>query len=336
MSRKVLIRSLVVGICMSVIFTACAPQPDVTMKVVPEAKKDLPQVNLSLKFVVGDTTMYKVANEDSKDFRFEQPSLGKLREEPKSTTSEIKFLQQIQGVDEKGGAVAMITIKDIKYLATDKDEVKFDFDSERESDKKKPFGKLLGKSYRIRISPQGSVEVLDARNIRSAVTSGQAKRVATSLLSDESIQRRHEIPSLPDTGACVLRQGDTWTIIKAAHQRLMVPKSFKKVYTLSKVEDEDGRRVAFVDMNATESATPDPDAPKTAGGIGLFANLFDTEETYTGNMVLDLDSGKMNRYNEKFVTKYVAAEQSREQKPDKGPDVLTIVLTYTTVTEKVN
>jgi len=318
MSRRVFAWAGIGAVCLSVLFAGCAPQAD-----------------LALKFAVGDRTKYKVTNENIKDFKFEQPSLNKVRSEPRSTTTQIKFIQEIESVDENGG-VARITIKDLKYFAEDKGKVKLDFDSSREADKKKPLAKLPGKSYRIKLASDGSVRVLDAEKIRKAVTGGQAGRVAKALLSDKSIQKRHENLFLPDADNNLLREGDSWSRTKATQQRLMVPKAFEKTYTLKKVTGQGGRQIAVVNMNATESPTAPGTVSKIAGGIGLFANMFDTEEDYTGEMVLDLDTGKVAKYYEKFVTKYIAAEPSAKQKTDKGPDILTIVLTYSTTMEMLD
>lgn len=306
------------AVCLSVLFAGCAPQAD-----------------LALKFAVGDRTKYRVTDENIKDFKFEQPSLNKVRSEPRSTTIQIKFIQEIESVDENGG-VARITIKSLKYFAKDKGKVKFDFDSRREADKKKPFAKLLGKSYKIKLASDGGVRVLDANNIRKAVTGGQAGRVAKGLLSDKSIQKRHEIRSLPDADKSLLRRGDSWTRAEIPQQRLMVPKAFEKTYTFEKVTGQGGRQIAVVNMSATESPTAPGTISKIAGGIGLFANMFDTEEDYTGEMVLDLDTGKVAKYYEKLVIKYIAAEPSAKQKPDKGPDLLTIILTYSTTMEMLD
>jgi hypothetical protein len=306
------------AVCLSVLFAGCGPQAD-----------------LALKFSAGDRAKYIVTDEDIKDFKFEQPSLNKVRSEPRSTTTQIKFTQEIESVDENGG-VAIITIIGLKYFAEGKGEVKFDFDSSREADKKTPLAKLPGRSYKIKLASDGSVQVLDANKIRSAVTGGQAGRVAKSLLSDESIQKRHENLFLPDADNSLLRQGDSWSRTEAAQQRLMVPKSFEKTYTLTKVTGQDGHQIAVVNMNATETATAPGTVSKIVGGIGLFANMFDTEEDYTGEMVLNLDTGKVAKYYEKFVTKYIAAEPSAKQKTDKGPDILTIVLTYSTTMEMLD
>ena len=318
MSRKVFAWAGIGAVCLSVMFAGCAPQAD-----------------LALKFAVGDRTKYSVTDEDIKDFKFEQPSLNKVRSEPRSTTTQIKFIQEIESVDENGG-VARITIKGLKYFAKDKGKVKYNFDSSRDADKKKPLAKLLEKSYKIKLASDGSVDVLDANKIRSSVTEGQAGRVAKSLLSDKGIQKRHENLFLPDADNSLLRQGDSWSRAKAAQQRLMVPKSFEKTYTLKKVTGREGHQIAVVNMNAAESPSAPGTVSKIAGGIGFFANMFDTEEDYTGEMVLDLDTGKVAKYYEKLVTKYIAAEPSAKQKPDKGPDLLTIVLTYSTTMEMLD
>ncbi len=218
----------------------------------------------------------------------------------------------------------------------DKGEVKLNFDSSREGAKNKPLAKLLGKSYKIKLASDGSVHVLDANKIRKAVTGGQAGRVANALFSDKSIQKRHEIQSLPDADKSLLRTGDSWARTKTPQQRLMVPKAFEKTYTFEKVTGQGANQIAVVNMNADESPTTPVGASRMAGGIGLFANMFDTDETYTGEMVLDLATGKVAKYNEKFVTTYTAAEPSAKQKPDKGPDVLTIKLIHSTALEMLD
>jgi hypothetical protein len=225
---------------------------------------------LALKFNVGDRTSYTIMDEDTKDFKFEQPSLDKVRFEPRTVTSEIRFLQEIESVDEKGSAVAKITIKALKYFAKDKGDVKLNFDSSRESAKNKPLAKLIGKSYKIKLTSDGTVEVVDAKKIRKVVTGGQAYRVANVLLSDKVIQKRHEILSLPDTDKSLLSTGDGWTRVETPQVRLMVPKAFEKTYTFTKVTGQGESQVAFVNMNADESPTTPVGASRMTGGIGLF------------------------------------------------------------------
>ncbi len=321
MSRKVLTWALTGIVCLSILLSAgCGPQAD-----------------LALKFAVGDRTKYKITDENIKGFDFEQPSLNKARSEPRSINTQITFVQKIESVDQKGDAVATIVIKSLKYHVVDKKDVKFDYDSSREADKKKPFAKLINKTYKIKLMADGSVKVVDAKGIRRAVKgSGSSASVAKALFTDESIMKRHEIQSLPGLDSRLLSQGDSWAKVEEPPYRLMVPKTFEKTYTLKEVKGRDSKQLAFVDMNGTESAAGAKGISSMSGGMGFFSNLFDSEEDYTGEMVLDLDSGKVVKYSEKFVAKYIAAEQSAKQKADKGPDVLTIVLTYTTTLEMID
>ena len=72
-----------------------------------------------------------------------------------------------------------------------------------------------------------------------------------------------------------------------------------------------------------------------AKGMGFFEKMFDNKETYNGKMLMDLTTGKVNRYNEKLKSEWVAVEPAEEVKSDKGPDVLTMGFTYTYSIEKI-
>jgi hypothetical protein len=271
-----------------------------------------------------------------KDFKFEQPSLEKVKEEQTISTIESTFVQQIEGIEADGSAVANITIKEIKYYVNEKGDVKFEFDSTSEKGKKDPFARLIGKSYKIKISPAGDVTVIDAEAARKVVTSGYAGRVAKSFLDDKNIIKRHEILALPEAGKSMVSVGDSWKRLKASPPPLLSPKSYEKTYTVEKLSGSEGTQVAHVTMNAVESAVAAPDAEKSAGSLGPFAKMFDTEDSFTGSMVLDLGSGQVNEYNEKLVVTYIVAEASAHQKPDKGPDTLMIRYTDSIAVEKVN
>ena len=89
-------------------------------------------------------------------------------------------------------------------------------------------------------------------------------------------------------------------------------------------------------MSATPtSKTADDGEAAKDSGMGLFANVFDAEETFEGKLAIDTDTGKISGYNETLTATYVAAEMPRNPKPGKGPDVLTIVLTYSTDVQAV-
>lgn len=319
MARKVLVGIACIGICVIMFLSGCATQAD-----------------LSLSPRVGDATTYNVKTEMIKDFKFEQPSLDKVKEEQTISTIESTFAQQIEGIEADGSAVANITIKEIKYYVNEKGDIKFEFDSTSEKGKKDPFAKLIGKSYKIKISAAGVVTVIDAGQARKAVTGGYAGRVAKSFLDDKNIIKRHEILALPDVDKSTVAVGDSWTRVKASPPGLLSPKSYEKTYTVQELSGSEGSQVVRVAMTAQESAVAAPDAEKAAGSLGPFAKMFDTEDTFSGNMVLELGSGKVNEYNEKLVVKYVVAEPSANQKPDKGPDTLMIRFTHSIEVEKVN
>jgi translation initiation factor 2 beta subunit (eIF-2beta)/eIF-5 len=296
----------------------------------------IPHVDLAMRSRAGVSTTYNVKTEMIKDFKFEQPSLDKLREDQTISTIESTFVQQSETVEADGSAVANITIKEIKYYVNEKGDVKFEFDSTSEKGKSDPFARLIGKSYKIKISPAGEVTVVDAGAARKVVTSGYAGRVAKSFLDDKNIIKRHEILALPDVDKSTVSVGDSWKRIKASPPGLLSPKSYEKTYTVEEISGSEGAKVAHVTMNAMESAVAAEDAEQGAGSLGPFAKMFDTEDSFTGNMVIDLDSGNLDEYNEKLVVKYIVAEPSANQKPDKGPDTLMIRFTHSVSVKKVN
>ncbi len=314
----------VIAVCLLACLTGCAKR-----------------ANLTLKFAPEDTTTYRVSTEMIKDFRFEQPSLTppKLQEEQSGTTVDVTFQQRIDKIEESEesdpNALVTVTIKKIAYIVKDKNTVKFDFDSTRQADKGKPFAKVVGQSYTIRISPAGVVEVVDAKDARSAVTAGYEGRVAKALFSDDRIKKRHSILALPDIARSTLKRGESWSRIVASPPGLLTAKSFEKTYTLESIEGPKDNQVVTVLMNAAESAEPAPDTGKQPAGMGIFANMFDATETYTGKMVLELGTGKILQFNEKLVATYLAAQEPQDKSSDKGPDTLTMRLTHSVSMEIV-
>ena len=92
-------------------------------------------------------------------------------------------------------------------LSETKSNVNFDFDSTRKADLKKPFAKLIGQSYKIKISPDGSVTVVNAKAIRNAVKEGYDSRMAKGLLSDGKLVTLHTILALPDGDSSSVKKG---------------------------------------------------------------------------------------------------------------------------------
>ena len=212
-------------------------------------------------------------------------------------------------------------------MAKDKDDVKLDFDSKNKKDMEQPLGKIIGQTYKINIGRDGKVTVLGANKARSAVRSiGYQARIVKAFFSDEAIIKRHVLPILPDLDAGVLAVGDSWSRIVAGPGQLMAPKSYEKVYTVKGISGVKGSQTVQIEMNGSESAIPAENSSK-AVGMGAFANVFDSRDDYTGTVELDPASGKVKNYDEKLVVTYLVAEPSAKQKPDVGPDTLTIRFT---------
>ncbi len=151
--------------------TKVEPQKTAPAKV--ESEEQGPTVKLALKFTPADSTTYKVTTDADNSIIWEGADPGK----PKGFTGghtgrkiEITFTQQIQSTDDKGNAVAKITIKQLRYLAKVKNDITMDFDSSRQQDRQNPLSKLIGQSYTIEITASGQVsKIIDANDARAAV-----------------------------------------------------------------------------------------------------------------------------------------------------------------------
>ena len=290
-------------------------------------------MNLSLKFNAGDTNSYKVVTESVKDYKFEQPSLNQTKEEQTLNRVEVVYDQTIQSIDPVGNARALISIKEVKYLSKNPKGTTIDFDSTKGGTE--ALNNLIGQSYVVTITPAG--EVIAVSDVQKAIDAvkgdSMEQKVAQSLLADEAIKQRHTLIALPEKKDSSAMVGTSWSKIKGSPAGMLTPKSYEKIYTLSEVKDE---QVAVVNMDARPTAVKAADMPKDdAKGMGIFGKMFDNKETYTGKLLLDTRTGKVNGYSEKLKSEWVAIEPAEEVKSDKGPDVLTMGFTYTYSIEKM-
>ncbi len=337
MPGRFFVRSAVIMVCLWAVLSGCEAPSDKGVSVEPSRAKPTAKpsgTELVLKFSVGDTSTYRVKTETVKDYRFEQPSLGKLDEKQSGAGTTVRFDQLIKSVDAEGNAVAKITLTSINYVMRQENSIKFDFDSEREEDKKKPFARLIGQSYTISMSPGGSVEVIDATRARGIVKDSSAAKLAESFLSDRAIIKRHSIPALPEE-ALSAKPGKTWSRIKSPPKGLLAPKKFEMMYTLEKIEKHGGSRFAFIEMSAIESEGSDQ--TNGASPLGPFSKMFDTKEELTGRVVFDLDDGSVSLYKEDLIATYLAAQNAEgEEQQDKGPDTLLMRFTDAITVEKIH
>ncbi len=297
---------------------ASLPKPEVA---VPAPKAVIPEVvTLALKFTEQDSTTYKMTTRAENSVEFE----GSL---PKRTTArggctgnevEMIFTEQIQSIDAKGNAVAKITIEGLKYFSKRKDKPILDFDSSREEDSNSPLAKLIGQSYTVRITPAGGVvEVIDVGQIKDAVSGeSTAGKVALGLVAPKVIKRRHSIVVLPGTGNNRLRTGDDWSSVKRVSFGRMGSSSYEKIYTLRGIEEHNNQLTAVVEMSAIPGSESEEHQEQSAS---VLSKMFDNTETYTGQLRLDLTSGKVEKYFEKLRSEWVVVEPESEAEEDKAP-----------------
>ncbi|MHC5141984.1 MAG: hypothetical protein ACYSOY_00110, partial [Planctomycetota bacterium] len=113
---------------------------------------------------------------------------------------------------------------------------------------------------------------------------------------------------------------------------LLAPKSYEKTYTLTAIDAE----VATVKMTAGESAVPAKGDSPAAGGMGMFAKMFDNQDDYTGTLKFDMATGEVLSSTETLISTYTAQEMPENGDPEKGPDILTMQFINRIQLEKLN
>jgi len=340
MVLKKVFRCLAAAVICSMLLTAgCAPEAKETAKpqvkpeeekpkvVVEEVKpeKEKPAVELALKFAPGDSTTYKSTIHAQRSIRWEGPlpDEGAFKGGQTSSRVEITFARQIQSVDDKGNAVAKITIEALKYLSIIKDNPALDFDSSRAKDQNHFLAKLIGQSYTIEITPAGRVsKIIDVSQAQAALRGvSSADKTALALLSPDAIKERHAIPAMPPADKKQLRTGDNWNGLKTFSFGLMGSKSYERIYTLKEVKEAGSRRVAVVEMKAAPT-TEMAEQLHQQQTVSSFSKMFDNTETFTGRLKLDLNTGKVENCFEKLESEWIAVEPMAGQQTDKEPAVL--------------
>ena len=305
------------------------PQKTASVEVESEEKE---QIVLALKFTPDDSTTYKVTTEADNSIKWESAN----QEKPKGFTGghtgrkiETTFTQQIQSTDDKGNAVAKITIRQLKYLVTVKNDITMDFDSSREEDGQNPLNKLIGQSYTIELTPSGQVsKLIDANDARAAVKDGStAGKMAANLLSLGAITERHTIPALPPSDKNQIPIGENWSSVKSFSFSMMGAKAYEKIYTLKEIKDAGNRRIAIAQMEAVPSAEYAKQMHKEQSAAFL-ANFSDNKETYTGELKLDLSSGKVEECRENLTTEWLIVDPNPKNSKEPAALKMTAVRSY--------
>lgn len=330
----------IAAVCSLLLAAGCAPLGEEVAKPEVELEKQIPEAaaeevaTVALKFSPQDSTTYRVIAESERRIKWE----GSLPEEPtfrggrNHDRLEITFAQEIQSVDDKGNAIAKITVKELKYSSIVKDNPAFEFDSSKPKDPNHPLAKLIGQSYTIKIAPTGEVtEVVDVKEAETAARKGSVPPViALRLLNSETIKERHGTLVLPAADKNQLHIGDSWSSTKTFSFGMMGSESCEKIYTLNKIEDRDNRQVALIEMKAI------PASETTKEQAAEFLKSFDNTKTYTGELELDLTAGKVKKYLEKLQSEWISAFPSAEQETGQEPAVLTMSATRLYSLEKID
>jgi len=276
-------------------------------------------VELGLKFRVGDTGTYKVFIEADKSVEWEGPPGSKPPAFSGGHTGnvmEVAFTQTVKSLDAQGNATAEITLKALKYQQKVKDSITVDFDSANEADRGGPLGQILNQSYTILLSPDGRVvRVLDAAKARAAASDPAAQ----ALLSDSAIDERHSIAALDTGKSRSVAVGQAYSNVRTLNFGMMGAKAYERVYTLEKVQDANGVKVAQVRMDAVPS-TQGAQQMASEQTAAFFAKMFDNKESYTGSMQFDVDTGTVRQYTETLKSEWMAVDPAAP--PDQQPDAL--------------
>lgn len=330
--KQIVIYSLSLSVAAGTfLFVGGCPAPTRRKPVVVDQRDE--SVKLALKFTPGDSTTYKVALETGKSVEWEGQAPRPKGFQGGHTSNEMAmtFSQEIQSVEDQGNAVAKIAIEGLKYVTTIKDNVVLDFDSSRNSDKTHPLNNLIGQSYTIEITSSGEItRIIDTSD---ALAAASGDKTAAALLSAEAIKQRHSIPALPATGENQLRPGDNWSSIKSVSFDMMGAKSFERIYTLNRIEDAAGHRIALVKMEAVPSVESAKESHKEQTP-DLFSKMFDNTQDYTGELKLDLTEGKVSEYGENLVVRWLIVDPN--PKKDELPSALKMIATRSFSMEKLN
>ncbi len=308
-----------VVVCSLLLAAGCAPPGEEVAKPKVEIEKQTPKVPaeksaiIALKFNPKDSTTYKVITRAERNIKWE----GDLPEEPtfkggrNYNRHEMTFTQEIQSVDDRGNAIAKITIDGLKYLSIVKDDAAYKFDSAKPKDPNHPLAKLIGQSYTIKIAPTGEViEVIDTKEAEMAARGGTTiPATALRRLRPEVIKERHGNLILPDAEKNQLHIGDNWSNKRSFDFGMLGSESYEKIYTLNQIKNQDNRQIAVVEMDAIPaSETPEEQSAK-------FLKRSDNTKTYTGELEIDLTAGKVRKYREKLQQEWTVDFSSSEQEP---------------------
>lgn len=332
LSKRIII-FVMVAVCMA----GCGPEQQQEPSAIQESIKQAETVDqaeavdLSLKYEPNDVATYKIVTKDEKSINFEgEPSDGVTFENARNyEETEIIFDQKISRFNDTSITVAKITIKELRYQKTYKNQQIIDYDSNNEQQKDHPFSKLVGQSYFIGFSPTGEVaKIISTSQIkRAAAGRSQAHQIALSLIEVDEIKRRHNIKGLSGSNKTNVHIGQQWSEIEDVSFDMMGSKSYEKIYTLEEISESQGRKMAVIGMDTIPTTGNAEQRYKKDDDSGL-TTMFDSSDSFSGETVVDLSNGRAERCTERLQSQWTVINPSGEQGKEPSALTMTSVRSY--------
>jgi hypothetical protein len=319
MKNKTLREFVCILIAVLAIITGCEP------------KEKLP---LSPQMKTQTTVTYEVVMQRQKSVDFTRPSEDKKKKEFSQAEYRMVYEQTERIPENQGNAVYDIKIKSLSYFTETHEGVQFDFDSSRQADAGHFLNQLLGYGYTITVAPSGQVvAVSNAEQIRLLFQTAPAKNFVPVLLSDDAIIKRHSINALPQAGYKQISAGDKWIQVEKPQLGLIMPKTFEKTYTVRDITSSASGNLVSIEMKALPApAAKTEESEESSQSVQInksFKDVFDSKDDYTGELIMNLDSGKILKYSELLISNNTAAQLPASPKRIKaGPDILVIDLIW--------
>jgi hypothetical protein len=116
---------------------------------------------------------------------------------------------------------------------------------------------------------------------------------------------------------------------------MMGAKAYERVYTFEDIQQEDGRQVAVVKMEAIPSAVGAGQL-HASQPVSPFGSMFDSTGTYEGHLKMDLVAGAVTEYVERMELQWVAADTlGAQEAPAAGPAIVKMSATEVYKLERI-
>lgn len=313
MLRKTLAVSAVCVCLVGFFVTGCSKKTDLSLKLAPQSVQT-----------------YKYNQETVKQVKFERPSEKETSNKITKSAFELIYDQKVLNVDKDGSVIAEITVKEFAYtIGANGDS------NSTEEVKTQTVGALAGKSYKIKLSPAGKAELVDASEILPAVTEGREARILQLFFGAESVAQRHSIAALSNAkNPSSIKTGEQWKVSEESPKGMMQSKNYEKTYTFKEAKkNKAGDKIAIIEMTTIPA-----EGPVSNGMFAMFGDKIqsDFKDSYTGVFEYNLSKGTIIKYNEVLNADWIAVDNSKPKGGDELPDTLTIAFKNSFNLEAVN